>query len=405
MKIVYIIGTYPRLTTTFIDREIYSLEKLGAEIKIVSIRRPDAALSRDQIQLINRIQYLLPANIASLLLGHIRYAFGQPKKFFGTLYYLLSCPHPSVSSRIKTLMHFGEGVYAAYQLRKVQFDHVHAHFMDRVAVIALIISRLLDVPYSLTAHAGDIYVDPILLPEKMAGAKFITTCTGYNKSHLEQFGENIFNHKLFCIYHTLSVNEYQGYEFRSNDQSIILSVGQLKERKGFNYLLNACRLLVDRGYSFICQIVGDGPQKEYLDAQVKLLSLEDHVQLCGALPHQEVIEKYQQASLFVLPAILASDGDRDGIPNVILEAMAMELPIVSTDHSAIPEVVEHGVNGLLVPPADEIALADALEEIIENPRYGRELGSRGRDIVVEKFDPITNSKQLLDRFTAQHYPT
>lgn len=400
MRIIYIIGTYPRLTETFIDREISTLEKLGAEIKLVSIRRPSGALSQDQIELIERIQYLLPVNIISLFVGHLKYAVGHPRKYFGTLFYLISRPHPSIRSRIKTFIHFGEGVYAAHLLRQVPFDHVHAHFMDRAATVALIISRFLDVPYSLTAHASDIYVDPILLPEKMAEAKFVATCTEYNKSHLEQFGEGLFNHKLFCIYHTLAVDEYNAQETRKSETFLMLSVGQLREKKGFYYLLLACRILADRGYSFDCQIVGEGPQREYLESRIRELSLEDLVQLCGALPHRQVIEKYQQASLFVLPAILASDGDRDGIPNVILEAMTMDLPVVSTDHSAIPEVVEDGVNGLLVPPADEHALAEALEKLITNPDYAQELSSRGRKVVIDKFDPLTNSQLLLDRFSA-----
>jgi glycosyltransferase involved in cell wall biosynthesis len=272
--------------------------------------------------------------------------------------------------------------------------------MDRAATIALVVSRFLDRPYSLTAHASDIYVDPLLLVEKMAEAKFVATCTEYNKSYLEQFGENLFNHKLFCIYHSLPVDEYNAQETRKSDTCMMLSVGQLREKKGFNYLLLACRILADRGYSFDCQIVGEGPQREYLESRIKELSLEDLVQLCGALPHRQVIEKYQQASLFVLPAILASDGDRDGIPNVILEAMTMDLPVVSTDHSAIPEVVEDGVNGLLVPPADEHALAEALEKLITNPDYAQELSSRGRKIVMDNFDPLTNSKLLLDQFAA-----
>jgi glycosyltransferase involved in cell wall biosynthesis len=400
MKIVYIIGTYPRLTTTFIDREICSLEKLGAQIKVISVRRPDSELSQDQIELIDRIQYLLPVSVFSLITSHLQFAFGKPQKFFGTLVYLLSRQHPSWQARFKTLLHFSEGVYAAGLLGNSEFDHLHAHFMDRAATIAMVASRLLDKPYSLTAHANDIYVNPVLLLEKLSQAKFTATCTGYNKTYLEQFGEGLFNHKLFCIYHGLPVDEYTAPANRKNEKYLMLSVGQLKEKKGFDFLLRACRILVERGHSFECQIVGEGPQRDFLESLVKELSLEELVQLCGALPHHQVIEKFQQANLFVLPAVLAADGDRDGIPNVILEAMAMDLPVVSTNHSAIPEVVEERVSGLLVPPADEHALADALEEIVVNPGYGIELGSRGRQIVIDKFDPLSNSKLLFDQFVA-----
>ena len=135
-----------------------------------------------------------------------------------------------------------------------------------------------------------------------------------------------------------------------------------------------------------------------LEAQIRQSSLEDIVTLCGALPHAEVIEKYRQATLFVLPCVISANGDRDGIPNVILEAMAMQLPVVSTDHSGIPEVVEDGRNGLLVPPADEFALANAVAELLDSAERRRLLGQNGRRTIVERFSVEQNVKRLLAEF-------
>jgi glycosyltransferase involved in cell wall biosynthesis len=299
-----------------------------------------------------------------------------------------------------TVLHFFEGVYAAHHLRGGDWDHLHAHFIERAAVVALVASRLLDIPYSLTAHASDIYVNPVLLKEKLAGAKFVATCTGYNREYLSQFGEGLFNHKLNCIYHGLELSRYHRLASPPPEKPVVLAVGQLKERKGFRYLIQACRLLADRGCLLECHIVGEGPLREELEEQIRQLSLQGIVILYGSLPHQEVIEQYQQAAAFVLPAVIGGDGDRDGIPNVILEAMAMELPVVSTLHSGIPEVVQDGVNGLLVPPADEAALADAIAKLLDSPELRFRLGRSGRQMVTEKFDVERNVMRLLGEFAA-----
>jgi colanic acid/amylovoran biosynthesis glycosyltransferase len=401
-NLVYITGTYPLLTTTFIDREINMLRRWGVNLRIVSIRRPSSVLSKEQNDLQQNVIYLLPVSWVSFLWGHTRLAFLRMAIYFRTLIYLLSRPHPDVKSRLLTFLHFNEGVYAAHLLRDVPIDQIHAHFVDRAATVALVVSRLLDVPYSLTAHASDIYVNPLLLGEKLSGAKFAVTCTGQNKEYLSNLGENKFDHKLRCIYHGLDVGIYERKPIPSPGKQIILSVGQLKERKGFSFLLRASRILIDQGYIFECHIIGEGPLREKLEAEIRQLSLQDTVILCGGLPHQEVIKEYQQASIFALPAILAADGDRDGVPNVILEAMAMELPVVSTQHSGIPEVVEEGVNGLLVPPCDENALASALALLLDNPDYRERLGKGGRRTVIEKFDLERNTRQLFEEFISRN---
>jgi glycosyltransferase involved in cell wall biosynthesis len=299
-----------------------------------------------------------------------------------------------------TFFHFAAGVYAAHFLRDQDYDQIHAHFIDRAATLALVASRLLDIPYSVTAHANDIYVNPILLHEKLGEAKFVATCTGYNQAHLARLGADSFGHKLRCIYHGLDVGNYQPASRVSSDKPMVIAVGQLKEKKGFAYLIEACHMLKERGYHFECQIVGEGPLRQDLEARIRQLFLQDTVTLCGALPHQDVIDKYKQSTIFVLPCIVGSDGDRDGIPNAVLEALAMQRPVVSTRHSGIPEVVEDGVNGLLVPPADAVALAEALANLLDDPERRQRLGERGRQTVIENFDVAQNVRRLLAEFTA-----
>ena len=395
LRLAYIIGTYPKLTTTFIDREINGLRQLGVSLQVISIRRPTELLSQEQETIRAGVTYLLPISLLSFIGGHLRFGLMHPSVYWGTFFYLLTRPHPSLRARLKTVIHFCEGVYAAARLHGHPWDLIHAHFVDRAATVALIVSRFLNVPYSVTAHANDIYVNPLLLIEKLSEAKFIATCTGYNQDHLANLGKGLFDHKLYRIYHGLPVNDYNRRTSTAQKENLILAVGQLKEKKGFHYLLRACRILLDQGYNLQCHIVGEGPLRKTLEDNVRQLQLSEAVTLCGALSHPDVIEEYQRANIFVLPSVLGADGDRDGIPNVILEAMAMELPVVSTRHSGIPEVIQDGKNGLLVPTADEATLAQALAQLLDNPNQRKQLGFAARQTVIEKFDIERNAARLL----------
>lgn len=397
VKLIYIVGTFPAFSTAFIDREIRSMRNRGVDLHIVAIRRPsaDQPLSEEQRELQRDVTYLLPVATLQLIIGHLLFLFSRPLAFFGTLGYLLTRPHPTLKARIMTVLHFAEGVHAAYLIRNRTFDHLHAHFVDRAAIVALVASRLLNVPYSLTAHANDIYVNPVLLPEKIEHAKFITTCTGYNHKYLNKALGSQLNGKLYLAYHGLDLSNYEPAETPpQRTRPLLLSVGRLTEKKGFSYLINACRDLKAEGYDFECHIVGPGPLQETLEAQIKQCDLEGIVTLCGGIPHEQVVEKYQRAVAFVLPCIIAKDGDRDGIPNVLIEAMAMQLPVVSTDHSGIPELVENNVNGLLVPPNDEVALRDALRKILDAPESYKDFGIRARQKVLNDFELERNTTRL-----------
>jgi glycosyltransferase involved in cell wall biosynthesis len=398
LKLAYIIGTYPSLTMTFIDREIRSLRGWGVGLRVLSIRRPRGALSDEQRELGRGVAYLLPVPVLAFIAAHLRFAVLRPAAYFGALLYLLTRRHPTLKARAMTLLHFAEGVYAAELLRGC--DQIHAHFVDRSATLALVAGRLLGVPYSVTAHANDIYVEPVLLPEKLSNARFVATCTGYNRAHLAALGADGLDRKLSCIYHGLDVGRYRPNGGPPPGRPVVVAVGQLKEKKGFAHLLDACRLLKDRGYDLDCHIIGEGPLRAALEAQIRRLGLEDRVALRGALPHDAVIEAYRRATLFVLPCVTGANGDRDGIPNVILEAMAMGLPVVSTDHSGIPEVVENGVDGLLVPPADAAALAGALARLLDDAAARRDLGAKAREKVAERFDAERNVRLLLEHFIA-----
>ena len=397
LRLTYIIGTYPLLTTTFIDREIGLLQEWGVNLQIVSIRRPWSDLSPTQVELQKSVRYLLPVSVVTVLLSFLWAVAVRPFFFFQTLFYLFMRPHPSFKARVKTLAHFSTGVYAAYVIRDDPGNHVHAHFVERATTVALVIGRLHNIPYSATAHATDIYVNPIMLPEKIEQARFIATCTQYNKDHLETAVGAEIGRKVHRIYHGLDMTHYEPQR-QPTDRPMIIAVGQLKEKKGYRYLLEACHTLKERGYEFDLQIVGEGQLREELEAQIVQLGLEDMATLCGALPHTAVIDKYHQATLFALPCVVQADGERDGIPNVILEALAMELPVVSTRHSGIPEVITDGENGLLVPPEAIPPLVEAIARLLDDATLRKKLGSKGRETIMESFSVENNVEKLLKEF-------
>lgn len=399
LSLTYVIGSYPGLTKTFIDREIQTLRRWGVELQVLAIRRPSAEmpLSRDQRELQKDITYLLPIAWATLILAHLYFLGRHPLRFFGTLAYLLTRPHPDVKTRILTALHFGEGVYTAYLLRERQFDELHAHFVDRAATIALVAGRLLGKPYSVSIHAGaDIYVKPVLVREKLLAARHVATCTRYNKAYVESIVGHDLSHKISHIHHGLDLTKYQPVQRTTSGSPLILSVGQLARRKGFAELIQACRCLKDRGYDFTCEIVGGGPQRVELERLIADLELAETVTLRGALSHEDVVEKYRCATLFVLACLKTVDGDRDGFPNVLAEAMAMQVPVISTDISAIPELLEDDVNGLMVLSEDVAALADAVARLLDDPALREELAIAGRRTVLERFDIERNVRRFAN---------
>jgi glycosyltransferase involved in cell wall biosynthesis len=399
LRLTYVIGTYPRLTTTFIDREIQLLRRLGIPLQVVSIRRPDGLLSAEQKILQSDVYYVLPASTRAVLWSHLRCMISRPLTYLGTFLHLVSRRHPTFAMRQRTILHFGLGVHIARVLRdRFPTDHIHAHFVDRAALVALIAGRLLGKPFSATAHANDIYVDPALLPEKITEAKFIAAISRYGESHLRATVGDGSLPSLKCIYNGIEVRRYRPQERSRQEPRRLLSVGQLQEKKGLRYLIEACAHLRDKGSEFKCDIVGEGPLGRAFEEIIDRLALRDRVSLLGALPHDVVMDMYTQATIFVLPCVIGPDGARDGIPTVILEAMAMGLPVVSTDLSGIPEAVVHGTTGLLVEPEDPKALADALGQLLDDEELRRRMGLEGRRRVVETFDSEINVRKLLQEF-------
>ena len=292
--------------------------------------------------------------------------------------------------------------WLAGHLLATQQSHLHTHFIDQPGSVAELVQALSGIPFSLSAHAKDIYLSrPEDLTRKLYAARFTVTCTEYNRYHLQSLAP--VNAVIHRMYHGIDFSrllaEEKPVHTEPGKPPLILSIGRLREKKGFHILIEACRQLKDRGIAFRCEIVGYGPEQEKLQRQISKADLNDCLYLRGKLGHADVIELFRQACLFVLPCIIGSDGDRDGIPNVILEALAMKVPVITTAVSGIPEIIDHRKTGLLVKQGDASALAGSLLQLLNNPELGRTLANAGYQRVREMFSNDTNLQLLAQLLT------
>ncbi|MEM8614945.1 MAG: glycosyltransferase family 4 protein, partial [Cyanobacteria bacterium P01_H01_bin.105] len=296
----------------------------------------------------------------------------------------------------RRLHEFLQGCYLAWKLQDLGITHLHAHFANVPTATAEIAQAFTGFSYSITAHAKDIYLsNKDALDRRMAKAEFVLTCTDYNRRHLEQISTS--RTPIHLAYHGLDIARFSpAPRAQPSDIPLILSVGRFCEKKGFPYLLKACHLLKQVGMPFRCVIVGYGPLEATIRQQISALELNDHITLVGKLTQDQLIEYYQRADIFVLPCLVTDDGDRDGIPNVLLEAMAMEVPVVSSNISGISELVRSNENGILVSEKDALGLAQALEALLRQPEMRTILGKAGRLTVLDKFGLTRNVGAVKD---------
>jgi glycosyltransferase involved in cell wall biosynthesis len=303
------------------------------------------------------------------------------------------------AGRPKLLWRFLQASYVADRARRARIRHLHAHFANHPATVAHQASRLLGIPFSFTAHAYDVYrdADTRVIARKMRDARFTITVSEYNADFLRSLA-NGSRPRVELVRNGIDMNRFSPPATRPDGPFTILAVARLVEKKGLTFLVEACRNLRDRGLAFRCEIVGKGAQQPRLDGLIRDWDLRDRVTLVGALAQQEIVERYRRAHVVVLPCIVGSDGNRDGLPVSIVEALACGVPVISTAVTGIPEAVRHEVNGLLVPQGDALGLSDALERLMRDPELRTRLSAAARASVTEDFDQAKTAARLWTLF-------
>ena len=407
--VAYILKRYPRLTETFILNEIRAMERLGENLHIFSLLPPEPPPHHPAVG-----EVLAPvhapatgfaAKTAAVLRAHAAVLSRNPLRYARALG---AATRWSLTSRkpLSLWRQFARAGIVADACRGSGIRHIHAHFANAPTTVAHLASLMSGIPFSFTAHAKDIYLTrPEVIRRHLAAAQFTATCTGYNAAHLRQIAPSIDPRKIRLIYHGIDLESFNAAadaipQTHARERPLILSVGRLVPKKGHEDLIAACARLRDEEIDFRCVIVGSGPLHEALAAAIYRHGLEDVVSLHGAMTHRDLIGLYRQASLFVLAPRIADDGDRDGIPNVIAEAMAVGVPVVATDISGIPELVRHEVTGLLAPSRDPAAIASAMTRLLVDRTLARAVAAGARALLWRDFNLWDTTRDLRHLMSA-----
>lgn len=399
-RIVYITATLPALTVTFIYNEIFRLRSQGAIVDTVSMNTPSEDLiSADARELKDTTLYLDAIGLLPKLAAFTLCLLRHPIRVAGGLRQIVTAkPVKGVRDYARLIYHLIEAAYLARRMRHERPDHLHSHFINGPTSIAMFLGRLLDVPYSFTMHASMIWLDPIAFSNKLETADFCVSISEYNRQYvLETYGSGYADkiHVVHCGIEPDKLARDVPCKV-PGDTLHLLGVGQLNRRKGFHILIPALAALRDRNVDFDCTIVGDGAERNALQAQIATHDLGDRVRLAGALLHEDVKHELARADAFVLPCVISEDGWRDGIPVALMEAMAYGIPVVSTDILGLPELIDHGTGGLLVPSGDVEALADALQMLAHDSDLRESLGRNGRAKVLSDFNNARSAERLQD---------
>jgi len=297
------------------------------------------------------------------------------------------------------MLMFLRAIYLAHQLEKMQIKHIHAHFASGAGTVAYLINKISGISFSITTHAYDIFKNEISdsnLYKKLAKAEKIRCISQYNKSFLSRKFPDLPEQKFNVIHCGIDVERFKPVPVHNSKQFQLIAIANLVEKKGLIYLLKACKILVNRNIKFVCKIVGDGYERQELEQYIEQNKLGDFVFLTGRCSNQKINRTINKSKLLILPCIVARDGDRDGIPVTLMEAMASGVPVISTSISGIPELISNRVNGTLIPPANEIQMAGAIEELLSSDLLNSKYATEGRSTIVKYFNAETIASELLD---------
>ncbi|MGH2427409.1 MAG: glycosyltransferase [Candidatus Limnocylindria bacterium] len=398
-RVAYIMSRFPKLTETFILYEILAMEGSGVRVELYPLlREREAIVQPEAVALVERAHYL-PFISMAILRSQLHFLRRRPRAYLRALRDVIRGTWGSLNFLGGALGIFPKVAHAARLMAEDRITHVHCHFASHPAAAGFIIQRLTGITYSFTAHGSDLHVDRHMLCEKVAEAAFVVPISDYNRQLiLTECGEQ-WRDKLVVIHCGVETSMFRPAERPRNQAFTIISVGTLHEVKGQTFLVEACRQLAEAGIDFVCRLIGDGADRAALVRQARDAGVGDRIRFEGQRTRGEIAEALRQSDVLVTPSVPTAGGKREGIPVVLMEAMSSGIPVVASELSGIPELVEDGVSGLLVPPRDATGLASALRRLHDEPQLGQRLGSAGREKVRREFDVATNAAALARRFT------
>jgi len=394
-KVAFILSQFPETHETFILREFIGLDQQNLNFEIYSLKKCRDKIIHPQAEpFLDRTHYACVFSLLSVFC----WLFNNPLGFCRSYWFCFAENIMRPIDFMKSQSVFFRSLHIARVMKRHRISHIHAHWATMPTTAAEIVSKLLNVPFSFTAHAWDIYLNRGSLKAKVRDAQFVITCTQFNKNYLEQLVSDYQAADIHLNYHGIDIADFAPRKKAPSDGNVILAIGRLVEQKGFEYLIKACFQLKNKQIPFRCVIVGDGPLRGELENLARSLGIGEELQMRGTVTQKEIKELSERATVFAAPSVIAKNGDRDGIPNVVIEAMARGVPVVATEVSGIPEVIIDQKTGILVPPHDEIAIAKAFERLFLDQALCAQLARNARCRIEANFDMEKTAVQLRKLF-------
>lgn len=403
-RVGYVLKRYPRYSETFIVNEILAHESAGLAIEIFALRPPEDTHFQNNISQVRAPVRYIRKPIQGRASQSLTTLNPTAASYFWAELQDVSLIIPDIWARLSVAR--GERSSTVYQalwlareVKNKNITHLHAHFGTVATNVARLASHFTGVPYTFTAHAKDIFHENVIaadLERKIADAAALVTVSDYNVRYLQQSYGNAAQ-KVRRIYNGLDLSRLS-YISPKKRAPLIVFVGRLIEKKGASILIEACDRLRAWNCDFRCQIIGTGGLEKELRQQIESLNLGSLVEMVGPRPQNEVFAMLQQAAAFAAPYIVGGDGNRDGLPTVLLEAMALGTPCVATDVTGIPEIVRDGETGWLVHQGDVAGLAVALREMLEDSTARESRARRARGLIESSFDINQNAAILRSLF-------
>jgi colanic acid/amylovoran biosynthesis glycosyltransferase len=396
-RLGYVLKRFPRISETFVAAELIELERQGEQVAVFAISRPEEPFVhafldglRAPVVYLPRRPLKEPVRSARALAFVLR---RSPRGWLRAAGAALATPRQVVAWR-----RLLQATVLRQELDGAGIDHVHAHFATAAARLANLAHLMDGPPYSVTAHAKDIYhrrARPRRLRRKLGEAEFVATVSEANRVHLAGVLDGL--GRLEVVPNSADLRRLGSPNGEVRGPGRVLSVARLVEKKGLEDLVEACGLLAARGRAVRLELVGDGPLRARLERTARRVGADVHFH--GPLPQEDVLPLYRRAAAVCLPCVVLSTGDRDGLPTSLLEAMALGAPVVTTSVAGIGELVEHERTGLIVPERDPGAVADALERLLADRELAAALAERGRRRVEERYSLERNVSGLRRLFS------
>lgn len=403
---IYLVRSWPRLSQTFILNEVLAVERRGIELDVYSLVRSDETTVQPQLADVRApVTFLAESSLRRRLADHLAVVRRGWRRYVASAWHAarnrrLSAGYATCSTW-RCFSH-AVSVTAAIERRPASArpHHVHAHFAHDPALVAVYVHRLTGLPYSITAHARDLYQIPAAnLVARASEATAVVTCCAMNAEYLERTLPAVGRPPILVVHHGVELGRFRPPAARpAGPTPLVVSVGRLVEKKGYDDLLHALAKVKADGWSFRCQIFGDGPLRFRLAALREELDLGAEVEFAGEHGRERIVAALADADVFTLTPRVTDDGDRDGIPNVLVEAMACGLPVVTTVAGGVAELVTHGENGLLAEPRDVDAIAANLIRLLDDDALRTSLGAAARRTVEADYDVDDAAAALAEVF-------